>query len=413
MESSAVLRRAVPVTEGVRDLNASRWVEQHGSPLLVLDCGVLRAQYRSLAAALPGVRLHYAIKALPEVAAIESLAQEGSHFEIASEGEIELLQAAGVGPRRTIHTHPIKRPRDIAVAAGFGVTTFVVDNAHEIDKMVAFRDRVELLLRVSFRSPDARCDLSKKFGCRPEEVAGLLARASASGVRIKGLCFHVGSQSATPDAHVRAIDACNALIRAHSASGLQRLSVLDIGGGFPVNYDGSTPSIDTFCAPIRSALARLPAGTCVFAEPGRFLAAPAMTAYATVIGKAERSGTPWYFLDDGVYGSFSGRIFDHTTYPITVSRRGPTRESVLAGPTCDSIDVVAEGIPLPELEIGDLVVARMMGAYTSASATRFNSLPKTKILALNPPRRAAGRSRAESRSRIHALPSLDSWASPR
>lgn len=371
MESFALLHPAAPVARPAREMEGARWVEQHGWPLLVLDCGVLRARYRSLADALPGVRLHYAIKALPEVAAIESLAQQGAHFEIASEGAIHLLRAAGVGPRRTIHTHPIKRPRDVVAALRFGITTFVVDNAHEIDEMIGFRDRVELMLRVGFRSPDA---------------------------------------------HVHAIDACNEMIRDLSASGDRKLTVLDIGGGFPVDYDGTTPSIDALCAPIRSALARLPAWTSVFAEPGRFLAAPAMTGFSTVIGKAERSGTPWYFLDDGVYGSFTGRIYDHTTYPITVSRRGPTRASVLAGPTCDGIDgieVVTEGIQLPELEIGDLVVARTMGAYTSASATRFYSLPKTKILVLNPPRRATGRSRARSGGRTHALPSVAAWAPPR
>ena len=377
----------------------SRLVGKHGSPLLVLDCGVLRAQYRSLSDALPGVRLHYAIKALPEVAAIESLSDLGSHFEIASEGEIELLRRAGVGPQRVIHTHPIKRPRDIVAALSFGVSSFVVDNLHEIEKMVEFRDRVELMLRVSFRSPDARCDLSRKFGCMPDDVPGLLARAASLGVRIHGLCFHVGSQSATADAHVHAIETCNEMIRATAASGGSRLTVLDIGGGFPVNYDGSTPSIDAFCAPIRKALDRLPNHVTVLAEPGRFLAAPAMKGVATVVGKAERGGRPWYFLDDGVYGSFSGRIYDHGSYPIEVTRRGPTRSSVLAGPTCDSIDVIAEDIQLPELEIGDLVVASMMGAYTSASSTNFNSLPRTTILALNRLQPVSQRLRGSSASR--------------
>lgn len=398
MSTSDSARPSAVVAAIDRGPSWSRLVERHGSPLLVLDCGVLRAQYRALSNALPDVRLHFAIKSLPEVAAIESLSEMGSHFEIASEGEIDLLRQAGVGPERVIHTHPIKRPRDIVAALRFGVTTFVVDNQHEIDKLAAFRDRAEVMLRVCFRSPDARCDLSRKFGCAPEDVPTLLARAASLDVRVVGLCFHVGSQSATPDAHVRAIEACNEMIRLQAGSGEHALSILDIGGGFPVSYDGSTPSIDAFCAPIRAALAKLPAHINVFAEPGRFLAAPSMTGIATVVGKAERSGTPWYFLDDGVYGSFSGRIYDHTSYPITVARPGPTRPSVLAGPTCDSIDVVAEDIELPELEIGDLVVAQMMGAYTSASATQFNSLPRTRILALNGTRRATHRVRAASMS---------------
>ena len=361
----------------------------HGVPLLVLDCDVLRQQYRALAAALPGVQIHYAIKALPEPAAISTLADEGARFEIASQGEIELLRTAGVSPLKTIHTHPIKRPRDIVAALRYGCTTFVVDNALEIDKLTRFRDRVALMLRVSFRSPDARCDLSKKFGCPPEEVNDLLAHAEQQGLVVKGLCFHVGSQSASPAAHVSAVHACNALIRAHNAGHENKLYVLDIGGGFPVNYDGTTPAIDTFCGPIRSALKTLPEYVQVLAEPGRFLAAPAMTCIASVIGKATRGGKTWYFLDDGVYSSFSGQIFDHTTYPIAALKQptaaNPARPSVLAGPTCDSIDIIAENIDLPELELGDLIVAQMMGAYTSASATEFNGFARTAILAIGAP----------------------------
>ena len=399
-----------------RGIDYAALAARHGSPLLVLDCNVLRQQYRALAAALPGVRLHYAIKALPEVAAIATLAEEGAHFDIASQGEIELLRQAGVGPRQTIHTHPIKRPRDIVAALRAGVTTFVADNAAEIDKLARFRDRVALLLRVSFRSPDARCDLSKKFGCMPEEVHGLLARAAAAGVQVKGLCFHVGSQSASSAAHVHAIEACAALIRANNlpihnlpnhnlptdeSHAGNKLYVLDIGGGFPVNYDGTTLGIDAFCAPIRAALRQLPDSVTVFAEPGRFLAAPAMTCITSVIGKAERGGKLWYFLDDGVYNSFSGQIFDHTTYPLTTLITRPGRDvqpgepggdamrlSVLAGPTCDSIDIIAEDIMLPELAIGDLVIAPLMGAYTSASATQFNGFARTTILALHAPVRA-------------------------
>ena len=383
-----------------RGVDYAALAAQHGSPLLVLDCNVLRQQFRALSAALPNVTLHYAIKALPEVPAIATLAEEGAHFDIASQGEIELLRGAGVGPRQTIHTHPIKRPRDIVAALRAGVTTFVADNANELEKLARFRDRVAVLLRVSFRSPDARCDLSKKFGCMPEDVHALLAHAETLGVQAKGLCFHVGSQSASPDAHVQAIAACTALIRGNNATRDNKLYVLDIGGGFPVDYDGTTQGIEAFCTPIREALAQMPDSVTVFAEPGRFLAAPAMTCITSVIGKADRGGKIWYFLDDGVYNSFSGQIFDHTVYPLTTLRQSdvpPTarhggdkpRLSVLAGPTCDSIDIIAEDIMLPELAIGDLIVAPMMGAYTSASATEFNGFAKTTILALHAPLRAS------------------------
>ena len=162
--------------------------------------------------------------------------------------------------------------------------------------------------------------------------------------------------------------------------------MLDIGGGFPIAYDGGSVDIDSYCAPIRKALAALPSNVRILAEPGRFISGPAMTCIATVIGKAERGGLRWYYLDEGVYGAYSGQIFDHMRYPLEFFSDDNRRlASVLAGPTCDSIDLVAEDVLLPELQIGDLVVGRMMGAYTAATATEFNSLPKTKIVVQNGP----------------------------
>jgi ornithine decarboxylase len=333
---------------------------------------------------LPDVALYYAIKAFPNADVIRTLRDEGACFDIASNGEIELLRAVGVAPRHTIHTHPIKKDRDVRAALRFGCTTFVVDNVDEIAKFVPYRKRVALLLRVSFRSPDARCDLSRKFGCAPEEADALLDHAATLGLHVKGLSFHVGSQSGSPDAHVQAIGACAQLMERQRR--LQRpMSVLDIGGGFPSNYEGTTMPIDLFCAPVRDALAELPGHVRVVAEPGRYLVAPAATSITSVVGKAVRGGKRWYYLDDGVYGAFSGQIYDHTRYPIGVLRSGEAFPSVLAGPTCDSIDVIAEDIALPELEIGDLVIAPMMGAYTIASASEFNSLPKPKVIAINAP----------------------------
>jgi ornithine decarboxylase len=148
-------------------------------------------------------------------------------------------------------------------------------------------------------------------------------------------------------------------------------------------------SIREFCRPIRAALKQLPRSVRVIAEPGRYIAGPSGTAVATVVGRAQREGRWWYYLDDGMYGSYNGQLYDHARYPIEVSRRrGATHSSVLAGPTCDSIDVIREDIPLPELQLGDLVIGRMMGAYTACSASDFNFIPRAKIVALNVQARA-------------------------
>jgi len=377
---------APEVSPGPRAGDWGELVARHGTPLLVLDCDVLRLQYRRLAQALPGVALHYAIKALADELVIRTLAEEGAAFDLATSGEVALLERTGVSPRRTIHTHPIKRDAEIRAALRYGCTTFVVDNPAELEKFIPYRHRVALLLRLSFPNPSARCDLSRKFGCAPEEVDALLAAADARGLHVKGLSFHVGSQVGEPDAHVAAIRHCATHFAVRRTGALAPLTVLDIGGGFPVSYDGTPEDIETFCAPIRSALAELPEHVRVIAEPGRYLAAPAMTCLTSVVGTAQRGGRTWYYIDDGVYGSFSGQIYDHTRYPLFPLRAGGTPEPcVLAGPTCDSIDVIADDLVLPPLELGDVLVAPMMGAYTSVSATEFNSLPRTPIVALSAP----------------------------
>jgi ornithine decarboxylase len=356
-----------------------------GSPLFVIDCESIRRQYRALAGALPGVEIHYALKPLPELAVVKTLADEGSCFDLATTGEVELVRQAGIPADRCIHTHPIKRDEDIRAALDFGVTTFVVDNPDELRKFTAYAGRVSLLLRVSFRSPAAVVDLSRKFGCDPESAPALVELAASLGIAVAGLSFHVGSQSASPKTKLRAIEACAAIIRSTQGKGMAMPATLDIGGGFPIDYLEPALPIDEFCAPIRAALTGLPEGTRVIAEPGRFICGPAGTVVTTVMGRAWREGRWWYYLDDGLYGSFSGQLYDHARYPIEVlgPARGPRLHSVLAGPTCDSIDVIAEDIELPELHAGDRLAGRQMGAYTAASATDFNFFPRARKIIVN------------------------------
>lgn len=360
-------------------------VARYGSPLLVLDCDQVRAHYRRLRDALPGVDLHYALKPLPHAAVVKALLPEGAFFDLATGGEVNLVRECGVPPERCIHTHPIKRDVDIREALRYGVRIFVVDNPDELGKFVRYRKRAEVLVRVSFRAPDAVCDLSKKFGCEPEAVPALIALAERLGVKVAGLSFHVGSQAGTPEMHVHAIGECVRLMHELRAAKNLELGILDIGGGFPVDYrTGPAMPIEEFCAPIRAALANVPAGTRVIAEPGRYIVAAAGTCVSTVMGRAQRGGRWWYYLDDGLYGSYSGQLYDHARYPVdSLKQDGPRHPSVLTGPTCDSIDVVAEDILLPALEAGDLIVGRMMGAYTWASATDFNFFPQARVVPVN------------------------------
>lgn len=346
-----------------------------GSPLLVLDREKILSQYRALQAALPNVDLHYALKPLPHADVVDCLRDEGAFFDLATTGEVELVSKRGVQPDRCIHTHPIKRRQDIQGALRYGVTTFVVDNPDEILKFEEFKDHANLLVRVSFRSPDAKIDLSKKFGCDPNAVLDLIKLARSLGINVSGLSFHVGSQAASPLKYVEAINTCAALFAM-----VPELSVLDIGGGFPVAYSGTITSIDEFCKPIRVALANVPKAVRIIAEPGRFIVAPAAIGISTVMGRAKRDDSWWYYLDDGVYGSYSGQMFDHVKYPVTTFKNGELLPSVLAGPTCDSIDVIDDSIMLPQLEVGDFVIGHVMGAYTWACATDFNFFERAKIV---------------------------------
>ena len=359
-------------------------VEQYGSPLLIVDCDIIRQQYRALSNALPGVTLHFALKPLPLLEVVNTLFEEGASFDLASNGEVDLVQAAGVPPELTIHTHPIKRDSDIRYALEYGCNVFIVDNINELEKFIPYSDQVEILVRLSFRNKDAIADLSKKFGCSPDQTIDIMQTARDLGIRIKGLSFHVGSQTTSPDKFVTAIESCSQLIQQVVELGLPTLSTIDIGGGFPCAYQDNVMPIDDFCTPIRQALAQLPETIKVIAEPGRFLVAQAAIAVSSVMGQAVRDGKTWYYLDDGVYGSYSGIIYDHGNYPIeALHNEGEHFPSVLSGPTCDSIDVIAEDILLPKLNNGDLVIGRMMGAYSTASATEFNFFRKAEIVMLN------------------------------
>lgn len=356
-------------------------VAKHETPFMVLDLSEVEYQYRSLQAALPGVKLFYALKALSHPELIKRLKSLGSSFDLATIGEVELVESLGITGDQCIHTHPIKKDKEIRRAIEFGCNRFVVDNIDELAKFIPYAGQVELIIRVSFRSQHAVVDLSRKFGCALEELPSMVDLAQKNGIEVVGLSFHVGSQSLSPMTQVNAVRASVAAMKV-----MQHVNwkFLDIGGSFPVSYQEEVLPIADFCAPLMEALAELPKGIEIFAEPGRFIAAPSMIEVISVVGKAKRGAKMWYYMDDGVYGGFSGQMFDHAVYPIAplkpYSVSGEFFSSVLAGPTCDSIDVISEDIELPELQIGDILIGKQMGAYTIASATEFNYYPKPKVI---------------------------------
>jgi ornithine decarboxylase len=357
-------------------------VTEHGTPTLFLSQGRLRENYRALSYALPGVELFYAVKsnALPEIVSI--LAREGCLFDICTNGEIDIVKGCGIPAQKCMHTHPIKRDSDIRYALDFGIDLFVVDNEFELDKFLPYADRAKLLVRMSIQNPTCVVNLSHKFGCAPTQTYSLIERAHNRGLKVAGISFHVGSQNESPLKYIEALDFCRDICRKAALNGII-LDIIDIGGGFPINYLNPVLPVQRFCQPINEYLERYFTKYRIIAEPGRVLSGPTMVLAAKVMGKSLRSGVWWYYLDEGVYGSFSGKIYDHAEYPLLVPRTGETFNSVLAGPTCDSIDVLYENIALPSLEIGDVLLFDSMGAYTTASASNFNGFPKAKIVLID------------------------------
>ncbi|MDG4665833.1 type III PLP-dependent enzyme [Mycobacterium sp. 236(2023)] len=372
--------------EELRD-RGPRWAEladRHGTPLLVLEPHLVARRFRELQRALPGFGLHYAVKAQPHPIVLSTIAICGGGFDVASRGEIELIQRLGLPVHRCIHTNPIKKPADIDHAYAAGVRTFVVENACEAEKFAGRPADVELLVRLAFRNPSAKSDLSAKFGADPAEAELLVKHVLAAGVQFAGFSFHVGSQGTSTAPYRSALERTLELI-AHLTSALGvSVRVIDIGGGFPVSYRDAAPPIDEVGAIVAEVLGDSPEFT-LLAEPGRFLAADCMTLLTSVVGTAVRDGQAWHYLDDGLYGSYSNVMTEDVHPPILALRElaeaEPTVEDVtLAGPTCDSADVIARGYPMPSLNVGDVLISPAMGAYTSVTASPFNGIAATPIV---------------------------------
>jgi ornithine decarboxylase len=360
--------------------------ERHGTPLLVLQPHLVARRYRQLTATLPGFGMHYAVKAAPHPIVLSTIAICGGGFDVASGAEIALLQQLGLPMDRCIHTNPIKKPVDIDVAYAAGIRTFVVENPCEVQKFAGRPADIELMVRLAFRNPAAKSDLSSKFGVEPADAELLVKHVVASGVQFAGFSFHIGSQSASAQAFGTALRGTLDLVT-HIADSLGvRARVIDIGGGFPVTYREQVPTIDQIADGIDDALGSARDDFTLLAEPGRYLAADCMTLLTSVVGTAERDGQVWHYLDDGLYGSYSN-VMTEDVHPAILALRELTADSVgeiepvtLAGPTCDSADVIARNYPMPALEVGDIVVSPMMGAYTAVTSSRFNGIPATPIV---------------------------------
>lgn len=354
--------------------------ERFGTPFLVLSLDEIKKNYKVLKKYLPRIKVHYAIKANPHPEILRVMADMGSCFDVASDGEIRTLYDLGVEGGRMIYANPVKTGAGLAACSSCHVSKMTFDSASEIDKIKAQCPEATLLLRLRIDNSSAHVDLNKKFGAARENALALMLQAKKSGLDMAGIAFHVGSQTVSSDPYLHALDIARELFEEGAAAGLQ-LRILDIGGGFPIPEPKVKFNLPEMLQQINARLDEDFADTEIWAEPGRYICGTAVNLVTSVIGVTERGGQPWYFLDEGLYGTFSGVLFDQWDFKLISFREGEKKvAATFAGPSCDSLDIMFRGRMTVPLEVGDLLLVPSCGAYTSASATTFNGFSKVKFV---------------------------------
>jgi len=365
---------------------------EHGTPLFIVDHDELRRNYAEFRRRLPRVQAYYAVKANPAPEIVRTLYEAGASFDVASIAEFRTVYAniRHLPARerqafiwdKIVYANPIKDNATLEELDRYRpLVTY--DNFAEIGKIRAHAPHAGLALRVRVPNTGSMVELSSKFGAAPGEAVDLIAAAFDAGLVVEGLCFHVGSQCVNFDNYVQALGVSASILEEAARRGFA-LRLLDIGGGFPAPYDGSTRPWRELARILNAEFRRLfPRELEIVAEPGRFIAASAAALVAEVIGKADRDGKRCYYLNDGIYHTYSGVLFDHCQYRVRAFKKGPKRLSAVFGPTCDALDTISQAEPLPDLDLGDLVYSTDIGAYSHASSTFFNGFPPARVVHVN------------------------------
>jgi ornithine decarboxylase len=378
------------MTERIREFLRHR---PDDGPCLVVDLEVVRDNYTKFARALPDTRVFYAVKANPAPEVLSVLAEMGSCFDTASVVEMELALAAGATPERISFGNTIKKERDIVRALELGVRLFAVDCEAEVDKIVRATaatgaEDVKVFCRILCDGAGAEWPLSRKFGCVPEMAVDVLEHAHRFGLEAYGVSFHVGSQQRNTEAWDQALGSASTIFRECAERGMG-LSMVNLGGGFPTKYLKSIPAVEAYGQSIFEALSkhfgnRIPE---TIIEPGRGMVGNAGIIEAEVVLVSKKSRDEdeirWVYLDIGKFGGLAETMDESIRYPIRTEHDDDRKTPcVLAGPTCDSADVMYEKDPyeLPiSLSIGDKVLIEGTGAYTTTyAAVAFNGFPPLK-----------------------------------
>lgn len=368
------MNRNFHLTEDEKNFLADRFE----TPFMVISLNKVQENYLYLKKQLPRVKVFYAMKANSTPEVLLQLANLGSNFDVASPGEMRALNALGISGSRMVYANPVKTLSGIKLAHDLGVDKFTFDDESEIHKLASYAPGAKVLVRVRVENKDAVVNLNEKFGAAPMQALQLLQLAKDNGLIPAGICFHVGSQSLSADAYITALEMCRELFDKAEIQGMH-LTALDIGGGLPVpNEKVEAIDVDSMTDILREKLDELFPDTEIWSEPGRFMCGTAVNLVTSVIGTKMRNGQPWYVLDDGLYGSFNGLMFDHWNFKMKMPADKAQEKAVpstFVGPSCDSIDVVARDLLAPKLEIGDRIMVPNIGAYSTSAATSFNGFP--------------------------------------
>jgi ornithine decarboxylase len=374
--------------------NLEQLARDNGTPVFIIDHEKIRENYREFRKFMPKIQVYFAVKANSNPEIVKTLLDMGSSFDVASMPEFmivyQFIKDLPAKERqdwiwdRIIYANTIKPIETLEELNQYKpLVTF--DNIEELKKIRAHAPQAGLVLRLRVPNTGSMVELSSKFGADPGEAVDLIAAAFDLGLVVEGLSFHVGSQCTNFENYVEALQISASIIKECESRLSKKIRILDIGGGFPVKYNPEVRSLEELAVKLNSEIARIfPDDMEILAEPGRFLVANACTLVAKVVGKAYRDGKPCYYINDGVYHTYSGQVFDHCTYPVlALTKEGPKQISAVFGPTCDAFDTITLSAELPELEIGDLVFSENIGAYSHASSTYFNGFPPAKVVHIN------------------------------
>ncbi len=381
-------------------------VDKYGceQSLFIVDHSKIRENYHRFKKNLPRIQVYYAIKANPEPAIITTLFNEGASFDAASLSEFLLVynlikdwteqDSEYYIWDKIIFSNTIKPESTLKALRKFKpLVTY--DNIDELLKIKRYCDTAGLILRLKVPDTGSMVEMGGKFGVRPAEAIDLIKAAIDLGLNVEGLSFHVGSQCTNFRNYVDALAIASSVFHEAERYGLKvgladrDYKILDIGGGFPTSYTDDVPAFETLAEILNNELDRLfPNDYQIIAEPGRFMVGDAATCIVRIQGRSRRDGKRFYYVNDGVYHTFSGVVFDHCIYhfrPFSKDQqKGEIEVCTVAGPTCDSFDKISTSEQLPgELEIGDLLIADKVGAYTIASSTNFNGIPGAKVIHIN------------------------------